>query len=203
MSEEIEWRVCSKCGEKKELCKENYRWRKEANVWKRACRKCESNNAKNYNNIHKLERKEYFKEYKNQCPDKLRETKNKSNRKKYNSDLLFRIKELVSKSIGRKLRFDKGGKSVLDFLPYTIEELKAHIESLFEWWMTWENRGLYNVKTWDDNDSSTWKWNLDHIIPHSFFNYESVEDEEFKECWALNNLRPYSAKQNLIDGNRR
>lgn len=29
-----------------------------------------------------------------------------------------------------------------------------------------------------------------------------VEDN-FKKCWALENLRPYSAKQNLADSNRR
>jgi hypothetical protein len=27
-----------------------------------------------------------------------------------------------------------------------------------------------------------------------------MDDENFKKCWALENLRPYSAKQNIIDG---
>lgn len=44
------------------------------------------------------------------------------------------------------------------------------------------------------------RWQLDHIIPHSEFKYISVENEVFKKCWALENLRPYSAKQNLLDG---
>jgi hypothetical protein len=29
-----------------------------------------------------------------------------------------------------------------------------------------------------------------------------MEDENFKKCWSLENLRPYSAKQNIIDGAR-
>jgi hypothetical protein len=29
-----------------------------------------------------------------------------------------------------------------------------------------------------------------------------MEDQAFLDCWALSNLRPYSAKQNIIDGNR-
>lgn len=66
--------------------------------------------------------------------------------------------------------------------------------------MNWNNHGKYDPKTWDDNDPNTWTWQLDHIIPHSEFKYTSTEDEEFKKCWALNNLRPYSAKKNLIDG---
>jgi len=30
-----------------------------------------------------------------------------------------------------------------------------------------------------------------------------MEDQEFLDCWALDNLRPYSAKQNFLDGVRR
>ncbi len=69
--------------------------------------------------------------------------------------------------------------------------------------MNWENQGIYNINTWDDNDSSTWTWQLDHIIPQSKLPYTSMEDENFQKCWALENLRPYSAKQNIKDGNRR
>jgi hypothetical protein len=59
------------------------------------------------------------------------------------------------------------------------------------------------MKTWNDNDLTTWTWQIDHVIPHSKFNYISMEDREFQDCWVLNNLRPYSAKQNILDGNRR
>lgn len=57
-----------------------------------------------------------------------------------------------------------------------------------------------NFEWRNDNNKSTWTWNLDHIIPHSTFKYEDMECEEFQECWALSNLRPYSAKQNILDG---
>lgn len=32
---------------------------------------------------------------------------------------------------------------------------------------------------------------------------ELMEDENLKKAWALENLRPLSAKQNQIDGSRR
>lgn len=93
------------------------------------------------------------------------------------------------------------------YLGYTVQELRDHLEKQFKLpgneWMSWNNWGRYRIKGWNDNNSSTWKWQLDHIIPHSKFNYSSMEDEDFKKCWALSNLRPYSAKQNLLDGNRR
>ena len=65
--------------------------------------------------------------------------------------------------------------------------------------MNWNNHGLYRKNIWDDNDPLTWTWQLDHIIPHSVLPYKSMEDENFKKAWALSNLRPLSAKQNLLD----
>lgn len=81
-----------------------------------------------------------------------------------------------------------------------MDELIIHLENLFEPWMSWDNYGRYNAKTWNDNDETTWTWQIDHIKPHSLFNYKSMENYGFKLCWALSNLRPYSSKQNFLDG---
>ncbi len=40
-------------------------------------------------------------------------------------------------------------------------------------------RGCYNPKTWGDNDKSTWKWQIDHIIPMANFVYQSETDPGF------------------------
>ena len=69
--------------------------------------------------------------------------------------------------------------------------------------MTWDNHGNYNKQLWNDNDQLTWTWQLDHIIPQSDLLYISMSEDNFKKCWALSNLRPYSAKQNLLDSNRK
>jgi hypothetical protein len=145
--------------------------------------------------------KEYYKNNKEKVDNYRREYyKNRDQ-----SDLLFKIRRRVSSQVWHflfKKGLSKNNKSVGEFLPYTLQELKEHLERLFEPWMTWNNYGSYKVKNWDDNDPTTWTWQIDHIIPHSKFHYSSMEDQEFKDCWALNNLRPYSAKQNLLDSNR-
>jgi hypothetical protein len=69
--------------------------------------------------------------------------------------------------------------------------------------MTWDKWGKYNSRTSNDEDPATWTWQIDHIIPQSNVPYVSMEDENFKKCWALENLRPYSAKKNIIDGSNR
>jgi len=71
---------------------------------------------------------------------------------------------------------------------------------LFDPWINWDNRGAYNAKTWNDQDSATWTWQLDHITPQSELLYDSMEHPNFLKCWSLSNLRPYNAKQNSKDG---
>lgn len=122
------------------------------------------------------------------------------------NDSNYKLRTNISTLIGLSLRRNNGsknGKSIINNTLYSIEELKKHLESLFESWMTWDNWGVYNSKTWDDNDQSTWTWQIDHIIPQSTFKYTSMEDEEFKACWALENLRPLSSKINIIEGSLR
>jgi hypothetical protein len=133
---------------------------------------------------------------------KRRREKAKLNRKE---NLSFKLRENFSRSIRRALK-SKGNykkNSFLKNLNYSINDLKLHIENQFEFWMNKNNYGIYNSKTWNDNDPNTWAWQIDHIIPHSTFHYEDMECEEFQKCWDLSNLRPYSAKQNYLDGNRR
>jgi hypothetical protein len=67
-------------------------------------------------------------------------------------------------------------------------------------WMTRENRGNYIKKEWDDNDPKTWKWQIDHIIPQEDLPFDNYDHPNFLKCWDLNNLRPLSAKRNILDG---
>lgn len=123
-------------------------------------------------------------------------------RNKRKQDPVWRLRKYIGSKITRALASNGSHKnmSFLKAVPYTMKELKVHLEKQFEPWMTWVNHGPYNRKTWDDNDPTTWKWSLDHIIPQSDLPYTSMTDDNFKKCWALSNLRPLSAKQNLIEG---
>ncbi len=119
------------------------------------------------------------------------------------NDFAFALRCDLSTMIGKALKSNDGskcGESITKYLPYTISELKTHIENQFESWMTWDNRGKYCETSWKDDDQSTWTWQIDHIVPQSTFYYISMEDEGFKKCWCLSNLRPLSAKQNHADG---
>lgn len=88
---------------------------------------------------------------------------------------------LINKRLKRRV-LNKGCKSIFEFLPYTIDDLKRHLEKQFKPGMSWKKRSA---------------WHIDHIIPDCKFNYKSVDDKEFQKCWALNNLQPLWAEENI------
>src|SRR5690606_38899432 len=141
--------------------------------------------------------KKHKKLYAERYPEKLRE-KRKKYKEQNKHNLVYKLRKRVSNLVGISIKNNYGAKngSSISTLPYTIMELKNHLESQFEPWMTWNNWGIYNSKTWDDNDSSTWTWQIDHIIPQSKLPYDSLDHPNFQKCWALENLRPLNAKQN-------
>lgn len=111
---------------------------------------------------------------------------------KHRNDIHYKLKNSISGSIYRRLKSrlsSKNNKSTFSFLPYTIEELKHHLEKLFQSGMTWENYGQFG-------------WHIDHRKPDISFNYTSVNDKEFQECWALKNLQPLWWQDNLRKGSK-
>ena len=120
--------------------------------------------------------------------------KGKLNRKKIKTKRLStpqgKLYNNISRNIYDRLKsrnLSKNGKSTLDFLPYTINELKQHLEKQFLPKMTWDNYGS--------------EWHIDHIVPDSLWDYKSTDDYEFQKCWSLQNLRPMWAKDNLEKSN--
>lgn len=218
-------KICKSCNESK--LEFEFIFRAKRNYWEPYCKICRSakrkqNRIKNKINILEyakiyrlknkdsinLKRKLAYKKYKPimikyQVLNKQKILANKLlyKRNKYHSNLEFKLHQTVSTVI--RAAIYKNYKSCLKYLPYSFLELKLYLETLFEPWMNWQNYGVYKNDTWDDNDCSTWKWNIDHIIPQSDLPYISMEDDNFKKCWALDNLRPYSAKQNILDGANR
>ena len=221
---------CSRCGLEKDVeffykNKNKYECKKCSNLRSKRYKQEHKVEIQEYNKQYKLENKDEIKAYRNKFYLENKEKENNSNKHYYSDnkisintkrvryvinrrkyDINFRLRHDISAAVRSYLNknfFVKGEKSILQFLLYSIEELKAHIESQFEPWMTWNNRGTYKIDRWQDDNPFTWKWQIDHIIPQSIFHYTSMEDQAFQDCWALSNLRPYSAKQNLLDKDRK
>ena len=106
-------------------------------------------------------------------------------------DPQYRLGESISSAIRVALRGNKNGQGWETLVGYTCQELKVHLEKLFKPGMTWANWG-----------KGSDKWNVDHILPKSRFNYEKPTDIDFKRCWALSNLQPMWEIDNMSKRDR-
>lgn len=214
-------KVCSKCKKTKNINKFS-KDNRAKNKLQSHCKKCQKewgennpekvkeknkrfreNNpeyAKEYNkNYYQNNRKRIFKQNK-KWREKNRERMIKQkkqyhqkNLEKYNERqkrFLSIPKNRLSNSISALIRYslkgNKNGNHWEDIIKdYNLQELMKHLKNQFKPDMNWDNYG---------------KWHIDHIKPISSFNFNSYNDPEFKECWALKNLRPLWAKENMSKG---
>lgn len=106
---------------------------------------------------------------------------------KYRVDLEFTLKHRVRALVHVSLKNGRKSKRMVEILGYDADTLRSHIEAQFSGGMTWEHfmRGEIHI---------------DHKRPISSFPITSDDCPAFKECWALSNLRPMWAKDNLSKG---
>jgi hypothetical protein len=97
------------------------------------------------------------------------------------------LKRRMAAAVWRSLKGEKTSRW-MDLVGYTGDELRIHLQRQFLPKMGWHN---------------TSKWHIDHIVPLAFFRIESEADPAFKAAWALTNLRPIWAAENMRKNARR
>ena len=123
---------------------------------------------------YKLKNREHFKEYK-------REYENK----RYKTDINFRVSKICRTRILQALKGLSKSASTMKLIGCTIDELRNHIESKFEPWMTWENQGRGG-------------WDIEHIKACAKFNL--VDPEQQRICFNWSNLQPMEHIANIKKG---
>jgi len=200
---------CTKCGKEFPATVEYfYRHTQIKDGLSPECKECSKKCCKKWTQANPDKVREYCKKWNKKNRDKTRETKkkwaqanpgkqlqankkwrkkNKGYDKKYRDEKPSRrINDNISGGIFKALKGAKHGQHWEDLVGYTLDDLMRHLESLFTEGMTWANYG---------------KWHLDHIIPRSAFNFASPEDIDFQRCWALKNLQPMWASENISKSN--
>ena len=122
-------------------------------------------------------------------------------RLRYALDSEFNIKQRLRAAMRRKRQgykmgdlirgaLNRGGTSAKfeDFVGYSTQQLKNHLEAQFTKDMNWERFRLGEI-------------HIDHIVPVSSFDLS--DPDELKSAWAITNLRPLWAKDNLIKSSKR
>jgi len=133
--------------------------------------------AKDNEEAVKKKHKEYF--------QKNKEKWNQYMKDRAAADPVFKMKVHIRKVLIKALNGTAKSKKTEEILGCTYAELKTHIESQFEPWMTWENKGLYN-------GSFDYGWDIDHITPLS----SAKSPEEILSLNHYTNLRPLCSHVN-------
>jgi hypothetical protein len=174
---------------KKEYNKKYHKENKESRAkYRKAYNEKNREAKKEYNKKYHKENKESIAVQRKKYYEENIEEIRKRDRHRYQTNINHRIHSNITGQIRRSVTVDRYtfGKW-REILGYTWEELKEHLESQFKDGMTWEN--------YDE-------WHIDHIVPKSWFNIEDVHDSALKECWALENLQPLWAYENISKNNR-
>lgn len=152
---------------------------------------------KAYREINKESKKVYNKLYREANKERINRSRIKYNREhrkiRYHTDHNYRLITNLRSTVRRVLKENKIGKRTKDFIDYNMQELKNHLESLWQEGMSWENYNYYG-------------WHMDHIRPISSFNFfnedGSIYVEEVKKCMSLKNLQPLWWEDNLRKSNK-
>lgn len=126
---------------------------------------------------------EYQKRYQNE--NKYKRNKQLSERRQ--NDVLFRLTTNIRNLINNSF-YDSGyskKSKTQEILGCSYDEFKIYLESKFENWMNWENRGIYTGEL-------SVGWDIDHIIPLCF----AQSEEEVIKLNHYTNLQPLCTKIN-------
>jgi hypothetical protein len=191
---------CSKCNIEKSLSEFPTKNSVKSGYNSR-CKSCENARHRNRYTIpeNKNKIKEYFKKsyeeyperyratsqrYRDSHPEKVKEWAKRARMKK-SATIKGRLNDNMGNGIYRSLINGSKGWCAWEVLVgYTVEDLKKHLEGLFQPGMNWGNYGLYG-------------WHVDHRIPLAVFNFQKPSDLDFHKAWSLKNLQPLWATENL------
>jgi hypothetical protein len=131
-----------------------------------------------------LERK---KAYRQKTEVKARHSKYNATRAKQKSkeDPSFKLKLNLRTRLNHAIKGNSKSAKTLELLGCSIEDLKKHLESLFQDGMSWENYGING-------------WHIDHIKPCIAFDLSKEAAQ--KQCFHYSNLQPLWAIENLKKG---
>src|SRR5690606_35886942 len=130
-------------------------------------------NKRRYDKLYYLNNSEKIKERSKKWREENKSTRwekeKKILKKNPNKYLYKRIQTLLGTYL-RKRKVPKYSKT-FKILSFSLLDLEDKLKSTIPEGCTWE-------------DFLKGDLHIDHIKPHSLFNYKSTDDDEFKECWS-------------------
>lgn len=121
-------------------------------------------------------------------PDQTKATARRLHERRQANDPGYRLNRSIKAAMNISLKGGKSGRRWTDLIGYDLDALRRHLERQFVKGMTWDNYG---------------DWHVDHIVPLSSHEIDGPESDGFRSAWALTNLRPMWAEENIRKGAKR
>ena len=131
---------------------------------------------------------EYYKQYRKNNRERLREVSKRWCKNKRLTDIKFNLNHKMGSAIRTALKKNKNGYHWETLVKYTLTDLIKRLNETMPKGYTWKNVLSGELQ-------------IDHIIPVSVFNFDKPEHIDFQRCWSLNNLQLLPAKENIIKSN--
>jgi hypothetical protein len=106
----------------------------------------------------------------------------------YRTNARYRLQKIVQSGLKRGIAQARS-TNPFEYLPYTVDQLEQRLRQTIPDGYEWE-------------DFMYARLHIDHIIPHSHFNYSSPLDDDFIACWSLDNLQLLPALENILKSDR-
>jgi len=161
----------------KATSKEYYQKNKDNKEWKHKKKIANKNSYQK----HKKKRLKSCKGYNKLNKDRI----NERYKTRLKSDPIFYLSHKIRNIINKHLKRNRANQSSIEILGCSFEYFKDYIESKFEPWMNWDNKGLYNGEY-------NFGWDIDHIVPLS----TASELEDVIRLNHYTNLQPLCSKIN-------
>ena len=128
--------------------------------------------------------KESQKKWRDKNEDYYRKYHREKQRERHSISLKCNLNHKISISIYHSLKGNKAGRHWEILIGYTLKKLIYYLKQTIPTNYTWQ-------------DYLQGKLHIDHIIPIRAFVFNKPEDEEFKQCWSLCNLRLLPKYENI------
>lgn len=144
------------------------------------CKDCRSQLQKD--RMQREDVKEHYNSYmRDYCKtEKGRASKRNSYLKRYRNDPVFRTSLLLRSRLWKFLKGSVKSDKTEKLIGCSWKQLKSYLEEKFQPGMTWDNQGK--------------EWDIDHIIPCSYFDASKEEDQYM--CFNFRNLQPLFKDEN-------
>lgn len=135
----------------------------------------------------KIQRLIDVKNYSQQNKEHLIKMKNKRYNERMKTDIIFKLHKNIKSSISNSIKRNNLNKKskTEDILGCSFTDFKAYLETKWEPWMNWDNRGIYNGEL-------NYGWDIDHIIPLS----SAKTEEDIIRLNHYTNLQPLCSYYN-------